>query len=146
MERERGRERFITLFGACLSTLHADRDGWMCFISSHATLLPSSTSLPSRGKKGGRGEGTVSKKSGERRGKKVEEARGDGSAGANHLVCIHLRRILFLPGRSLGFLLLFLLFFSFPFFFATTPPLSLSRARDSSPHAKTDAPIRERKK
>lgn len=35
-------------------------DGWMCFISSHATLLPSSTSL--RGKKGGRGEGTEQEK------------------------------------------------------------------------------------
>lgn len=30
-----------------------------------------------------------------------EEARGDGLAGANHLVCIHLRRILFLTSLGL---------------------------------------------
>lgn len=105
-------------------------DGCVLFRATRPFFLPPRAS---EGRKEGEAKGW-SKKSGERRGKKVEEARGDGSAGVNHLVCIHLRRILFLPARSLGFLLLFLLFFFFLSFLFRDDPLS----RDSSPHAKTD--------
>lgn len=50
-------------------------------------------------------------------GEKVEEARGDGLAGANHLVCIHLRRILFLRSLLLPSTSSF-----FSLFFFTHPP------------------------
>lgn len=102
----------------------------------------SSTGKKGRKKKGGgRGEGMEQENWRAER-EKVEEARGDGLAGANHLVCIHLRRILFLrslllPSTSP------LLFFFFFFLFS----IRLRRpSRTIHLRAKTDNRERERKK
>lgn len=68
---EEEKERFITLFEACLSTADSARGSWwMCFISSHATLLPQQGRKGGRRKEGGEAKGW-SKKTGERRGKKL---------------------------------------------------------------------------
>lgn len=88
--------------------------------------------------KGGRRDGARKVESG---GEKVEEARGDGLAGANHLVCIHLRRILFL--RSL------LLPSTVSFFFFPPPILhATTLSYDSSPreNRRGDKRAREREK
>lgn len=76
----------------------------------------SSTGKKGRKKKGGgRGEGMEQENWRAER-EKVEEARGDGLAGANHLVCIHLRRILFLRSLLLPSTSPLLFFFFFSFF------------------------------
>lgn len=110
----------------------------MCFISSHATLFPPLDREEREEEERGRRDGARKLESG---GEKVEEARGDGLAGANHLVCIHLRRILFL--RSL------LLPSTVSFFFFPPPILhATTLSYDSSPreNRRGDKRAREREK
>lgn len=74
-------------------------------------------------------------------GEKVEEARGDGLAGANHLVCIHLRRILFLRSLLLpSTSSFFSLFLFLPILHATT------LSYDSSPRENRRADKREKER
>lgn len=73
-------------------------------------------------------------------GEKVEEARGDGLAGANHLVCIHLRRILFLRSLLLPSTSSFFSLFFSPILHATT------LSYDSSPRENRRADKREKER